>query len=79
MLYVIYKPKIAGLSGAQQVWHIGEDLVLAGPIQDVEEVQADGDELAEVYEQDLAPLTLGKPVVRWFGDQAKFVVGNLTV
>ena len=40
-------------------------------------VQADGDELAAIYEQDLAELVLQKRVVRWFGDRAQFIVANL--
>ena len=79
MLHIVYKPRVEGLHGVEQMWHVGEDLTLAGSVYDVQEVQADGDELVEIYEQDLAYRSRVKNMVRWFGDQAKYIVANLKV
>ena len=62
-------------------WHIGEGLHLSSSsIQDVIEVRADGDELEHVLHTSIGlPLAPGKKSMRWFGDFAKLIVGNLLV
>lgn len=62
-------------SDRQIARHLGED-VQRYLADQVVEVQADGDELAHILcSMDGLPTT-HKPVQRWFGDDAKFIVGN---
>lgn len=64
------------------VWHVGEkNPVPYEKVIAVTEVQADGDELEHI--EDMFQLNKQIPiprrrVVRWFGDHAKLIVGNLT-
>jgi hypothetical protein len=61
-------------------WHLGEEKpvnVSHVNIREVEEIQADGEELIEVLEKfSNIPRTTNR-VQRWFGDLAKFIVSNL--
>jgi len=62
-------------------WHIGEQNPFQhrhAEIERVIEVQADGDELAYIYNKfnNLPTMPLRR-VVRWFGDHAKFIAANL--
>jgi hypothetical protein len=67
-------------SGRSVEWHVGE----SNPIEwdktvFVETVQADGHELEHIKALfgPTLPTAKGR-VVRWFGDDAKTIVGNLT-
>ena len=61
-------------------WHVGMPFPLpfGTDIQGVVEVQADCDELNFVCEhfRDL-PIRITRSTMRWFGDDAKFIVANL--
>lgn len=73
MLYVVMKND----RGAE--WHIGEkNPVLQEEIWQVEELQADCDELEWIRSsfQNL-PIHNRARVQRWFGDQAKFIASVL--
>lgn len=61
------------------VWHKGETLpVTREQIVYVQEVQADGAELELIlYKFQNLPWVRAKSVQRWYGDLAKFIVGNL--
>jgi len=69
------------INGKYKSWHVGEKNPVAyNEVQDVEEVQADGDELEHIKDMFLNQMPLPTPrnrVVRWFGDHAKLIVGNL--
>ncbi len=61
------------------VWHVGQkNPVEYLDVPKVTEVQADGHELEYIYENftDLPHLSNGR-VVRWFGDHARFIAGNI--
>lgn len=59
-------------------WHVGEEKPKA-EAQFVTSVQADGDELHHILmEFQNLPQSTHKKVVSWYGDHAKFIVGNLT-
>ena len=62
-------------------WHVGEpNPVRFEHVDDVIEVQADGDELEHIemmFRSNSFPLFFNKRVCRWFGDYAKLIVGNL--
>ena len=63
-----------------QCWHVGEDIKNATLVveSDVYEVQADGDELEEILSQFANLLYHSDSAVqKWYGDTAKFIVGNL--
>lgn len=60
-------------------WHVGEP----SPIEHqdacgVTEVQADGDELLHVIDLFAGIPVRERRVLRWFGDDAKFIAANLT-
>jgi len=65
--------------GTRRSWHVGQgNPVGYYEVEDVEEVQADGDELDHI--QNMFLKTMCKfilTVVRWFGDHAKLIMGNL--
>ena len=65
-------------------WHVGEsspidDLGSTLDTNNIVSVRADGAELdyLEHYYPSL-PFMVGNKVQRWYGDHAKFIVGNLT-
>ena len=65
---------------SSSTWHVGERLCVSPYL--VMEVQADGDELNVIIHQGLFTLPSPSPaktrrVWRFFGDQAKFIIGNL--
>lgn len=58
-------------------WHVGEP-VPPFVAADVASVQADCDELAYIENEFTGiPRVKGKWVVRWYGDDARFIAGNL--
>lgn len=73
---MLYINIIAG----EKTWHVG-----SGPVRDIVHpdnvisIQADGDELDLICERFgvAAIRPRGSNVVRWYGDTAKFIVGNL--
>lgn len=69
------------VNGKYRSWHVGQGNPVAyNEVADVEEVQADGDELQHIQDMFLKTAPLPMPrnrVVRWFGDHAKLIVGNL--
>jgi hypothetical protein len=60
-------------------WHIGEKLPFSPKdVKSVIEIQADGDELNAIVDQGLFDIYgIEKQVLRFFGDQARFIIGNL--
>ena len=57
-------------------WHVGE-LITGINICQVVEIQADGDEL-ELIKKNFTNLPGSKgPIIRWYGDHAKFIAANL--
>lgn len=68
-------------NGKYKSWHVGQGNPVAyHDIVNVEDVQADGDELDHIQQMFLQTATLPIPrgrVVRWFGDHARLIVGNL--
>lgn len=69
-------------------WHAGEkkpkellgaSSVIASTVEDVVMIQADGDELDYIINKFgvAAMRPKGNTVVKWYGDVAKFIVGNL--
>jgi hypothetical protein len=64
-------------TGHHYQWHVGKTKPKRQTVSNVQMVQADGDELnyIHMYFSNI-PFT-GKPVVRWHGDLAKFIVENL--
>ena len=76
MMYIRAK---TGNTFAELTWWVGGDRPLA--IEDVilvVEVQADGDELAYIKRNfENLPMRVNKPEVTWYGDDARFIVGNI--
>lgn len=60
----------------EECWWEGDSINHINPF-DVREVQADGDELQIIQEQFTNTPMSKNRVVRWFGDDAKFIVANL--
>lgn len=75
MLYMVLK------SGAGFRWNVGDSCVLetTAKFVEVEEIQADGDELDLILQmcQNL-PLHKGR-VISWYGDHAKFIARALNL
>lgn len=73
MLYIIS-------NGKERIWHVGEKNPIGfKEVSDVDEVQADGDELQHIQDMFINstfPIPNGR-VVRWFGDHARLIIGNL--
>ena len=64
----------------EYTWHVGQkNPVLFKNVDDVIEVQADGDELQHIEMMFVGgfPLFFNKRVCKWYGDFAKLIVGNL--
>jgi len=60
-------------------WHMGNSSPISHEqVRDVVEIQADGDEL-ELIEDEMGDTVLmhGGRVVRWFGDDARFIMGRI--
>lgn len=74
-LYVTFKNH----NLAAKQWHVGEDFSIPMHETDlVVSVQADGDELTHVIGKFAhLPYPRNTRVVRWFGDWAKLIAGNL--
>ncbi len=63
-------------------WHVGEGPIGRGDGLNLDsiviEMQADGDELDHIRNlYSNIPFRDGKRAVRWYGEMAKFIVGNL--
>jgi hypothetical protein len=68
MLYLITNTK-------EYTFHMGENKAFNKPfIEDIIEIQADCDELELI--KNLGVFVPNKLVVRWFGDDAKFIAAN---
>lgn len=65
-------------NGEQIRWHVGTETPTAYA-DEVRELQADGDELDYISDKfGIAALVpKGQKVVRYYGDQARFILGNL--
>ena len=75
-LYVTMKGQAPG---RYHTWHIGSlpHPDISGNEESVEDVQADGDELDRIKKHFTnLPMTTAR-VVRWYGDDAKFIAGNI--
>lgn len=85
-LYIVFE------DGKERGWHVGQRLALDyKQIAKVSHVQADGDELQQIMKQYFfntmtaysqvgsysIPIPMDQPVVVWFGDIAKGILGNL--
>jgi hypothetical protein len=68
-------------SGVERIWHIHEpNPITYYEVNAIDEIQADGDELEYIHNMFLLTHSLPIPkgrVIRWFGDYAKLIVGNL--
>lgn len=74
MMYIILKN--GTLKGQEIIWNVGNPVPKIDVIK-VVMVQADGDELGHI-ESEFSGLPMGKGrVIRWFGDHARFIMGNL--
>ena len=73
MLYINFKNR------PQKVWHVGRHSPIQLPeqVDYVTSVQADGGELEYVRQRFPNIHNTGAFVIRWYGDEAKFIVGNL--
>lgn len=62
-------------TGKSYTWHVGEVFPVSPSCADVvSTIQADGDELYQILSQvSNIPTARLCPVVRWFGDHAKFI------
>lgn len=59
-------------------WHVGQSMPIAyANVPLVREIQADNDELDRIRRQISNVPTCNQRVVRWFGDDARFIVANL--
>lgn len=82
MLYATYKDEAHKGMTHDKRWHIGTkfdtwDQSLER-LKLLVEVQADGDELDFISVQySNIPMVARNRIVRWFGDDAKFIVANL--
>lgn len=76
MLYKVNSLSRIGLGTVTREFHIG-DKELNKDVESVLEIQADGDELEAIREQFPSLVIPKHAVVRWYGDMAKFIVGNL--
>lgn len=64
-------------NGTSKAWHVGSPRPLVH-INDVDSVQADGDELQYIMDNfSSLPMVKGRWVVRWHGDDAKFIFDHL--
>lgn len=60
--------------GKEHIVHVGENMTI--PADNIVEVQVDGDELSHVESKfSNLPKSTGR-VVKYYGDHAKFIVGN---
>jgi hypothetical protein len=78
MLIITYTtPNVQPGTELSKEWHIGEP----GPMKSTDiitSIQADGDELSLIIREfQSIPVRFRKPVVRWFGENAKFIAFNL--
>lgn len=66
------------VSGKQITWRVGTETP-TGYALDVTDLEADGDELDYITDKfGVAALRpKGQPFVRYYGDQARFILGNL--
>lgn len=84
MLYIKYKATPERGEHTERGWHLGTgnlSYIQGYPVSDVESVQADGDELDYVlrrFENLCRTRDVSLRVVRWYGELAQFIVGNLT-
>ena len=66
-------------NGQQIKWNVGTETPTSYA-DEVYELQADGDELDYISDKFgliAAPRPKGQQVVRYYGDQARFILGNL--
>jgi hypothetical protein len=79
MLYITYTTSSDGCDLISTGWHVGQpNPINFHNVNKVVEVQADGDELLFIATQFRnIPMALKPSVVRWFGDDAKFIAANL--
>ena len=65
---------------ATKQWRVGQGSPVGySEVNDVLEIQASGDELGHIYAFfPNVSFRTNVPAVRWFGDEARFIVGNLT-
>jgi hypothetical protein len=83
MLYILIPDKSTGKGTRSYQWHTSDSKTskteLPFQIQEVVEVQADGDELAYILNRavNLPQRPAHCRVQNWFGDDAKWIVSNI--
>ncbi len=74
MLYIGFE----GSDEGSLEWHIGEPIAIDLDFENVQFVQADGEELEYIRRNfSNLPMATNKHAPRWFGDLAKLIVANL--
>ncbi len=81
MLHIIYYKNYYGDETTPKTWHVGEDNPIdcdaSFDVNNVFEVQADGQELLYIVSRMSNIPYSSKSVQRWFGDMAKFIACSL--
>lgn len=79
MLYIRIKNKHADVLDQERIWYIGCRKPITHDIGKYRylEIQADGDELEYIRDNFPGLVIPAKSVVNWYGDMAKFILGNL--
>jgi len=77
-LYWELYDKLTTLNGCRGQWHVGEKVDLEPESFQFASVQADCDELLYIIAKfKNIPFHTDKPVQKWYGDLAKFILANL--
>ena len=82
---MVIRIETAGMVPYSTAWRVGTNMREAVPpsmVKDVSEIEASDEELLNVLENTRGVLPILKVVrpggmVRWYGDHARFIVGNL--
>lgn len=74
MMYIEYTDR--GIAG-YHTWYLNE--VLDVEPDTVTSIQVDGNELNVILRHFTNIPMVDSPIVRWYGDDAKFIIGNLRV
>lgn len=81
MMYIVYKhpgTPVLKERAEERTWHVGQQPEpLQNEILSIVEVQADCDELEYILNRFTNLPRSTQRVQRWYGDMARFIVGNL--
>lgn len=75
-LYIVLT-KVRKYPSHEIEWHVGESNYISVIIDDIHYVQADGDELNYILRKITNIPMAQQGAIKWYGDHAKFIVGNL--